>query len=195
MSPEQARGDKVDQRTDIWSFGCLVYELLTGERVFRAGTLSETIAAVLEREPDWQRLPASTPASVRQLLRHCLRKDANQRLATIADARKTIEQAQHGRNRWRIVGVGALVLVLVAAIAVLWQRPARPSDSSQWDQLTKFSDAVSQPALSPDGRMVAFIRGESNFYGPGQIYVKTLPDGNTVQLTHDNLDKMSPVFS
>jgi Tol biopolymer transport system component len=195
MSPEQARGERVDQRTDIWSFGCLLYELLTGERVFRTSTQQETIPAVLEREPDWQRLPANTPANVRQLLRRCLQKDANQRLAAIADARKTIEQAQHGRNRWRIAGVGALVLVLGAMSALRLQRPVRPTDSSQWVRLTKFSDSVTQPALSPDGRMVAFIRGESTFLGPGQIYVKILPDGGPVQLTHDNLDKMSPVFS
>src|SRR5262245_49856717 len=195
MSPEQARGESVDQRTDIWSFGCLLYELLTGERVFRANTTQETIAAVLEREPDWQRLPASTPGSIRQLLRRCFQKDANQRLAAIADARKIIEQAQQGRNRWRIAGVCALILVLAAVIAFLLLRPVRPTDSSQWVQLTKFPDAVSQPALSPDGRMVAFVRGESTFYGAGQIYVKILPDGSHVQLTHDNLDKMSPVFS
>src|SRR5215470_1813102 len=138
MSPEQARGERVDQRTDIWSFGCLLYELLTGERVFRASTLQETSAAVMESEPNWQRLPASTPASVRQLLRCCLRKDANQRLAAIADARKTIEQAQHGRNRWRIAGVCGLVLVLAAVGALLLQRQVRPADSSQWVQLTKF---------------------------------------------------------
>src|SRR5262245_8674429 len=74
MSPEQARGERVDQRTDIWSFGCLLYELLTGERIFGAGTLRETIAAVLERDPDWQRLPAKTPAKFRQLLQRCLQK-------------------------------------------------------------------------------------------------------------------------
>jgi len=195
MSPEQARGERVDQRTDIWSFGCLVYELLTGERVFRAGTLPETIAAVLEREPDWQRLPASTPASVRQLLRRCLRKDPKERLASIADARKTLERAQHGWSRWRIAGISALVLAAVVLGAFSLPGPVRPADSSQWVPLTKFPDAVGQPALSPDGSMVAFIRGESNFYGPGQIWVKTLPDGSPVQLTHDNLDKMSPVFS
>jgi serine/threonine protein kinase/Tol biopolymer transport system component len=195
MSPEQARGEPVDKRTDIWSFGCLLYELLTGERVFRADTLQETIAAVLEREPDWQRLPASTPASVRQLLRRCLRKDANQRLTAIAEARDIIEQAQHRWNRWRIAGVCALALMVVTVGALWLQRPLRPTDSSQWVQLTKFTDAISQPALSSDGRMVAFIRGESTFYGPGQIYVKILPDGIPVQLTHDNLDKMSPVFS
>jgi len=195
MSPEQARGEGVDQRADIWSFGCLLYELLTGERVFRASTLQETIAAVLEREPDWQRLPAKTPGKVRQLLRRCLEKDVDQRLAAIADARKIIEQAHHGWNRWRIAGVSTLVLVLAAVSALRLLRPVQPTDSSQWVQLTKFPDSVSQPALSPDGRMVAFIRGESTFFGPGQIYVKILPDGGPVQLTHDNLDKMSPVFS
>ena len=96
MSPEQARGEQVDPRTDVWSFGCLLYELLTGERVFRANTVQETVTAVLEREPDWRLLPAKTPAKIRQLLRHCLQKDVNQRLAAIDDARKTIEQAQDG---------------------------------------------------------------------------------------------------
>jgi len=195
MSPEQARGDEVDQRTDIWSFGCLLYELLTGERVFRRTTLQETITAVLEREPDWQRLPVKTTPNVRQLLRRCLQKDPNQRPATIAEARKAIEQAQRGWNRWQIAAVSTLGLALAAAGAIWLQRPVRPTDSSQWVQLTKFPDSVTQPAISPDGRMVAFIRGESTFLGPGQIYAKILPDGEPVQLTHDNLAKMSPVFS
>jgi eukaryotic-like serine/threonine-protein kinase len=109
MSPEQARGEQMDPRTDVWSFGCLLYELLTGERAFRANTVQEAVAAVLEREPDWRLLPAKTPAKVRQLLRHCLQKDANQRLATIDTARKTIEQAQVGVNRWQIAGALGLV--------------------------------------------------------------------------------------
>ena len=195
MSPEQARGEQVDPRTDVWSFGCLLYELLTGERAFRANTVQEAVAAVLEREPDWRLLPAKTPAKVRQLLRHCLQKDANQRLATIDTVRKTIEQAQVGLNRWQIAGALGLVLAAVAAIALWLQRPVQPTDSSQWVPLTKFPDSVAQPALSPDGRMVAFVRGESSFYGPGQIYVKAVPDGEPVQLTNDKLDKMSPVFS
>jgi len=193
MSPEQARGERVDPRTDVWSFGCLLYELLTGARIFRADTVQETVSAVLEREPDWHRLPAKTPAKVRQLLRRCLQKDVNQRLPAIGDALKTIEQAQDGVNRWRIAG--ALVLVLAAVIAVWLARPVQPTDSSQWVPLTKFPDSVAQPVLSSDGRMAAFVRGESSFYGPGQIYVKTLPDGEPVQLTNDTLDKMSPVFS
>ena len=76
MSPEQARGQAVDKRTDIWAFGCVLYEMLTGQRAFRGETVSDTIAAVLEREPDWQALPAGTPAKIRDLLRRCLQKEA-----------------------------------------------------------------------------------------------------------------------
>jgi serine/threonine protein kinase/Tol biopolymer transport system component len=195
MSPEQARGDDVDQRTDVWSFGCLLYELLTGVHVFHGSTLQQTITAVMEREPDWQRLPAGTPASVRQLLRRCLQKDVRQRLPALADARVILAQAQRGWNRWRLAGVGAVALALAATSVVWVQRPARPTDSSQWVQLTRFPDSVTQPALSPDGRMVAFVRGESTFFGPGQVYVKRLPAGEPVQLTHDSLSKMSPAFS
>jgi serine/threonine protein kinase len=195
MSPEQARGEPVDPRTDVWSFGCLLYELLTGERAFHANTVQDTVTAVLEREPDWHRLPARTPARIRRLLRRCLQKDVNQRPAAIGDALTAITRAQAGMNWWRISVAGALVLVLAAVIAFRGDRPVRPTDSSQWVPLTRFPDSVGQPALSPDGRMVTFVRGESTFYGPGQIYVKPLPDGEPVRLTNDTLDKMSPVFS
>ena len=83
MSPEQARGAEVDQRTDIWAFGCLFYELLAGKRAFQGETVSDTIAAVLEHEPDWQALPAETPAKIRELLRQCLQKEATLRLQTV----------------------------------------------------------------------------------------------------------------
>jgi serine/threonine protein kinase/Tol biopolymer transport system component len=196
MSPEQARGTLVDQRTDVWAFGCLLYELLTGKRAFQRESASETIAAVLEREPDWQALPAKTPANIRQLLRRCLQKDVNRRPQSITYARRTIEEAQRGRSRWRIAAAATAALAVFALGVVLWLRgPIRPTDSSQWTQLTKFSDSATQPALSPDGRMVAFIRGPSTFVGPGQIYVKILPDGEPQQLTHDATIKMSPAFS
>ncbi|SPF54718.1 Serine/threonine protein kinase (fragment) [Candidatus Sulfopaludibacter sp. SbA4] len=195
MSPEQARGKEVDKRTDIWAFGCLLYELLTGKRAFSGETISDTIAAVLEREPDWQALPAKTPSKIRELLRQCLQKDADRRLPNIEDARKTIEEVQRGSKRWQIVAAAAAVGILAIGVALWMRGPARPADRSEWVQLTNFPDSVTQPALSPDGKMLAFIHGDSTFFGPGQIFVKMLPDGEPVQLTHDNLSKMSPVFS
>ena len=96
---------------------------------------------------------------------------------------------------WQVMIAAAAVAILGIGLARWLRGPARPLDRSQWVQLTKFPDAVSQPALSPDGRMLAFIRGSSTFFGPGQVYVKILPDGEPSQLTHDNLLKMSPAFS
>lgn len=116
MSPEQVRGKEVDPRTDIWAFGCLLYELLTGKRAFEGETFSDTIAAVLGHEPDWQLLPAQTPAKVRKLLQRCLQKDANGRPNNIAEARKTIEEVQSGGNRRRF---SAIVAIPAAAILLL----------------------------------------------------------------------------
>src|SRR5216683_2369798 len=87
MSPDQARGKPVDKRTDIWAFGCVLYELLTGKEAFRGETVSDTIAAVLGREPDWRALPSATPAKIRNLLQRCLQKDSQRRQRDIGDAR------------------------------------------------------------------------------------------------------------
>ena len=95
MSPEQARGLPVDKRTDIWSFGCLLYEMLTRRQAFAGMTASDSLAAVLERDPDMTILPAGTPAGVQSLLRHCLEKDPRRRLRDIADARLAIDDALH----------------------------------------------------------------------------------------------------
>jgi serine/threonine protein kinase/Tol biopolymer transport system component len=196
MSPEQTNGRPVDERTDIWAFGCLLYELLTGKRAFHGESQQDSIAAVLEREPDWQDLPAGTPPKIAELLRHCLQKEPGRRLANISDARRTIEAVRRGQNPWPAVAIAAGVLATAAVGAVLFVRsPVRPSDQSQWVQLTKFADSVTQPVLSPDGRMVAFIRGPSTFLGPGQVYVKILPDGEPRQLTHDGNIKLMPAFS
>ena len=86
MSPEQARGRPVDRRSDVWAFGCLLYECLTGQRAFPGETISDTLAAVLTSDPNWTALPAATPGSIRRLLRRCLAKDAGHRLHDIADA-------------------------------------------------------------------------------------------------------------
>ena len=93
MSPEQARGKPLDRRTDIWSFGCLLYEMLTGRMTFRGETVTDTLAGILEREPDWQALPAATPPAVRRVLRRCLQKDPKHRLRDIADARMELDES------------------------------------------------------------------------------------------------------
>src|SRR4029077_16865017 len=95
-------------------------------------------------------------------------------------------------RRWWMAAAAALALAMVA---ILYLRPDRLAGRDQWVQLTNFPDSVSQPALSPDGRMLTFVRGPETFMAPGQIYIKMLPGGEPVQLTHDDLPKMSPVFS
>jgi hypothetical protein len=128
MSPEQARGKSVDKRTDIWAFGGVLYEILTARRAFRGETVSDTIAAILEHEPDWSALPAQTPASVRRLLQRCLEKQPKRRLRDVGDARLEIEEAlgtiarHHGRG-----GVAA------AAIRVLLAESAGRRDGHQTD--------------------------------------------------------------
>jgi serine/threonine protein kinase len=92
MSPEQARGKPVDKRADIWAFGVVLWEMLTGKRLFDGETVSDVLAAVLRAEPDWAALPEQTPGKIRDLLRRCLRRDAKQRLHDIADARLEIEE-------------------------------------------------------------------------------------------------------
>src|SRR5438046_1318604 len=96
MSPEQARGKPLDKRTDIWSCGCVLYEMLAGQRAFAAETVSDTIAAILGRDPDWQALPVATPTKILDLLRRCLQKDVSRRLRDIGDARIVIEETLSG---------------------------------------------------------------------------------------------------
>ena len=142
MSPEQTRGKPVDRRTDIWAFGCVLYELLAGRRAFSGETISDTIAAILEREPDWSALPESTPASIHRLLQRCLEKDAKRRLHDIGDARAELEEASAAKQeiskarptiedttpgtsakmpRFRTWAAVAAVLVVLPGAAVLWR--------------------------------------------------------------------------
>jgi eukaryotic-like serine/threonine-protein kinase len=201
MSPEQARGKDIDERTDIWAFGCLLYELLTGKRVFQGETVSETIAAVLEREPDWQALPAKTPAKIRELLRQCLQKDAGRRLQTIADARGTIEKAQRGWNRWRVAAIAAasLVIALVVAYAIV-RRTQRDVNSRTAAVRAEFSRVTSQPgvewfpSLSPDGKWLVYAAdsGVANRH----IYLQSVNGQNPLDLTRDSTaDDDQPAFS
>jgi serine/threonine-protein kinase len=191
MSPEQARGKAVDQRADIWAFGCVLFEMLTGHSPFGgADTVSDSIAAILTREPDWKALPPDTPASVRRLLRRCIEKDVNRRLHHIGDARLELddvtdaEPAVIGRatahSRWRTIlplAVGA-VGVAAVALAILWPRSDQAASSAPLTRLEltlplnlELYTSARTIALSPDGRSLAFI-GVLN--GLREIYLRRL---------------------
>src|SRR4030095_9888017 len=135
MSPEQAKGRAVDKRSDMWAFGCVLYEMLTGKRAFAGDDVSDTLAAVLRGEPDWTALPRETPTAIRRLLRRCLVKDVKGRIGDASIARLEIDDVQSGahidgvvvektlRRRERLVWVSALVVVaLMAAGAMAWMR-------------------------------------------------------------------------
>jgi serine/threonine protein kinase len=146
MSPEQAKGRPADKRSDVWAFGCVLFEMLTGSRAFLRETVTDTFAAVVGAEPDWALLPAETPASIRRLLARCLQKDVRRRLHDIADARIELEDAMSApsvpvtapasRKRARPI-LMALVLGMATAVVLLWAlrdrfgtvAPSSPSDA------------------------------------------------------------------
>src|SRR5262249_52441569 len=168
MSQEQMRGQKVDKQTDIWAFGCVLYELLTGAHAFQRESSTDTIAAVLEREPDWRALPPATPAAVRQLLRRCLQKDKDRRLCDIGDARIEIEEALAGSTAAAEPSMAvsstkrgwlgwAIALVLAAALisVVYFNRAIRPPEIRVEVSSPSTTDALSF-AISPDGQRLVF---------------------------------------
>jgi serine/threonine protein kinase/Tol biopolymer transport system component len=178
MSPEQARGEAVDKRTDIWAFGCVLFELLTGHAAFYGRTIPDTLSAVLEREPNWDLLPATTLPSICRLLRRCLDKDPKRRVRDIGDAAIELSDAitppanivelQRPVQRWvwgLLVGFVLVGLALGWAIARLRQPIAV---ESRVVRLTVDPPAGTEfgvdtgMAISPDGRMLAFVTGSSN---------------------------------
>ena len=202
MSPEQARGKAVDKRTDIWAFGCVLYEILTGRPAFRGETLSHTIVAILERDADWTVLPVATLPGVRRLLQRCLEKDPRRRLRDIGDVRLWIEDVATGE-----AGVGATVspypkrglawllgsVALASAIFAAWLLWVRPTDapprSVQLQRLTDLVGMEESPAISPDGRTVAFVARAG---GKRQIWLRLLAGGTPLQITRDHTDHEQP---
>ncbi|MBD3853359.1 MAG: serine/threonine protein kinase, partial [Acidobacteria bacterium] len=170
MSPEQARGQAVDTRTDIWSFGCVVWECLTGKALFGRETGSDSIGAVLQTDPDWTLLPPSTPHAVRRVLQRCLAKDKDQRLHHIADARIELGEsddplpAAGGLKRGYKIAFAALAIALAASLTAAllsFLRPAagqsvslgnNPLAGARFSKLTDFKGAQYDAAISPDGR-------------------------------------------
>ena len=185
MSPEQARGVAVDRRTDIWAFGCILYELLTGGPAFPSGeTASDTLAAILARDPDWSALPESIPARLRRLVTHCLGKDPRERLRDIGDALPDLrdgadeaEPSAHPARRTNsAIALGALALVAtVAAVyfAVAAMRPPTGVASSAFAvQAPEGGELTVGQPLSPDGKTLAFIAATSA--GVPTVWVRAL---------------------
>ncbi|HEX7157784.1 MAG TPA: protein kinase [Edaphobacter sp.] len=192
MSPEQAKGKPVDRRTDIWAFGCVLYEMLTGKPAFRSETLTETFAAVLRNEPDWSLLPAETPIRVRVLLQRCLQKDPKQRLRDIGDARISLDEVlssapdpalagtpQDPATRWRSVLPWAVSTLLLFAASAwlafvhLREKPPAAAPPIRFQiaspEKTSLGDRL---ALSPDGRHLAFITMAQD--GSTQLWLRDL---------------------
>src|SRR5262249_11894340 len=123
MSPEQARGKAIDKRTDIWAFGCVWFEMLTGRRVFEGETTTDVVARIVEREPDWTKLPAATPAAVERLLKRCLEKDPKKRLRDVGDARHELDhvsEAATATPRSSTLWPAIAAATAVAGAAVTW---------------------------------------------------------------------------
>jgi serine/threonine protein kinase len=188
MSPEQARGLPVDKRTDVWAFGCVLFEMLTGRRPFEGATITDTFARILEHEPDWTRLPARTPASIRTLLQRCLRKDPHKRLHDIADALIEMEGAssdQPGsipaaprrtpeRLPWMLAAVLAVALVVVTLL-YFQRRPTPATEVVEFSVAPAdgsfYSGNASEFAISPDGRHIAFAASNQ---GISMLWVRSL---------------------
>ncbi len=201
MSPEQARGKSVDKRTDLWSLGGLLYEMLTGHKAFAGETVSDTLAAILNREPDWSALPRAVPAELRQLLHRCLEKDVERRLRDAGDAGLEIDAALAALSRGKGISSGHLVLRLAAGVALaaglflvgvrrFGSAPARPPQPSL-SQVTFREGVEDFAAWSPDGTQILYTGHLGNVR---KIFVKGLATDEK-QLTRGDADDIQPEWA
>jgi serine/threonine-protein kinase len=185
MSPEQARGKAVDKQADIWAFGVVLYEMLTGEQLFQGETISDTLAAVLTKEPDWNRVPMK----VRRLLQSCLQKDPKQRLQAIGDWRLPLEEmperagAAKSRLPWAVTA-GALAIALAAVSWALWNtirrieptlQPLVRLDVDLGNDVSLGSVYGTDVILSPDGSRIVFV-------SQSRLFTRRLDQPNAVEL-------------
>jgi serine/threonine-protein kinase len=223
MSPEQAKGKAVDRRSDIWSFGVVLFEMLSGQQTFGGETVSDTLAGIIKDTPDWSALPSSTPKRVRDLLQRCLQKDPRQRLQAIGDARIAIEEILSGSAQddygvalggapgaalpaaqtWRRFVPWALAAVLVVALLVALfalrqasQFPAlKPVELSLWIPPDQQLDTFDGPAvaISPDGSRLAYVVRNRGM-NAGKLYVREL-DNKAAVLLDGAAESSVPFFS
>jgi Tol biopolymer transport system component len=222
MSPEQARGRSVDKRSDVWSFGVLLFEMLSGRRLFEGETVSDTLAAVLKTDPDWTALPSATPPHVRRLLNRCLERDPRRRLRDIGEARIALQAGEgaregasggageggrageEGRNgsatrrarRWLVpAALAAAALAFAAGWAL--RRPAPPPErlvgpGTVVRQLTFEPGLETEPSFSPDGNSVAYT---TDARGSLDILVAPVAGGAVRVLAATEKDEAQPAWS
>ena len=216
MAPEQIEGRPATAASDVYAFGLVLYEIVTGVRPFEGTTPMSAAAKRLTQPPRVPRTLAPTLSSTwESVILRCLEREPTNRFGTIREAVdglsegtgsaiptrsstkfKSIPLASATSMRWVTV---ALSLCVLAGGVLLWmsrnnRQPSTPRHI-EYTRLTDFADSVAHPALSPDGRMLAMIRGDNTFLGTGDLYLKMLPSGQPVQLTHDGGQKGKPVFS
>ena len=210
MSPEQAKGKAIDRRSDIWAFGCVLFEMLTGKMVFSGESVTDTLAEIVKSEPYWSLLPPNAPKPIRALLQRCLRKDPKQRLQAIGDARIVIEEVLAGKtaadepdatlealpqsNTHSLVG---WILGFIAGAAIVgglawWITHSSTPTMMHFSAVTNFAGVQAQPALSPDGRSIAYVSNRDGHYN---VYVGLVHGGEPVQITHDAAMKSRPSWS
>jgi serine/threonine protein kinase len=218
MSPDQARGKNADRRTDIWAFGCVLYECLTGKRAFEGATITDTLASILNKEPEWQKIPATVPLRVRDLVRRCLQKDPRERLHDIADARIEITEilsqpyipknaAGHRFTRLQLVaGLIAVFLLVSAAISIIiWRIKPNPSGAQVVRteislppglQLTRgtLGPIRTEIALSPDGKNLVFSARPDGSSSKPMLYLRSMASAETTAIPGTD-GGMDPFFS
>ena len=213
MSPEQARGRGIDTRADIWAFGCVLFEMLAGRQAFAGETVSDVLAAILNREPDWSALPPALHSSVHRLLRRCLEKNPKNRLRDIGDARLELRAtatadpaaATAGRKPGRGRGLlwFAAGAAVAAAILAIYERSTGSREQATASQPARVVVTLppgvtvafrpgSAVALAPDGRSLAYTARKGN--GPVQIYLRALDRYDSVVVPGTD-DAFHPFFS
>jgi Tol biopolymer transport system component len=211
MSPEQAEGRKVDARSDIFSFGSVLYEMLTGQRAFRGANRMATMAAILKEEPEPpSKLVPALPREVERVVTRCLRKDLDRRSQSMAEIRVALrdlkEESESGtlespsavatrrRARWPFYAAGGALSI--AAIAALWLfAPGRPAAPFHASVLTSFVGQQGEPSLSPDGNQFAFTWDGDIPHGPPHVYISLVGKGTPLRLTPENEAAGYPAWS